>query len=1385
MTGGTFIERGDNNAFTGPSFSGTGTIVNDSPYARSVYKVANAANGVTTWAGCISDGGATIARANSGPGYQMNVDINGSMPAGAVLYITGSNHMSGFLRLSGANDTVKMGPGSVLFYCPSIGPSARQLLMNSGTWDLNGTSQQVGTVYTGNDSNSKITNSANGTVSTLIMGVNVTNLLSYNTTNNNPATYANPGKYPQMIRSALLDDPSTGGTLAITKQGIGIQSMGNFSGDGTPLPSNYHGDTTINNGTLEVLSTGVVSPNSAFRLNTTQATLRLLYSGNANVKQLFLNGVQQPNGVYGSGNVSAISGSGTITVTASTIPPANNVWAGGGFYQWDHVGSFWTTPAVWVDGQNAIFDATGAASSPVTVADAISAGNLNFNTAGYTINGLGGTLSISNTVTANQNAIIAVELTGANGLVKQGSGTLSIAADTYLSAGNNYTGGTYVRAGTLILSNSYANTSGTSYAVDSIEALDAGATVVIGTTTTDGGVTFSNVRGQIGGENSAAHLHMTGGTLDVNNDNKNQRIPVPDGTGLIVNNGSLQQSGLQIIPDGLDHTWSGIIADGNNGVLNGLNNTGAGKGPGYQIGIVQASGTGNWTWTGANTYSGSTRLDGGIVLKLSGAGTLGRPTLTNGMTGPMRWYTCSVDLNGTTQTISLMTAGNGSSSKVYNSAVGTTSTLVFGYGMEQAFNRNANYYFTDNLGTGGKLSLKKINTQPYMNNANNPPYLATNCLQQLSGTCDYSGDTIVDGGWLWLNSTASVSPNSAYRLATTNQALLKLAYSGNAPVRQLWINGVQQPNGTYGASTAGIDPASTGTITVTASTIPPANNVWAGGGFYQWDHVGSFWTTPAVWVDGQNAIFDATGAASSPVTVADAISAGNLNFNTAGYTINGLGGTLSISNTVTANQNAIIAVELTGANGLVKQGSGTLSIAADTYLSAGNNYTGGTYVRAGTLILSNSYANTSGTSYAVDSIEALDAGATVVIGTTTTDGGVTFSNVRGQIGGENSAAHLHMTGGTLDVNNDNKNQRIPVPDGTGLIVNNGSLQQSGLQIIPDGLDHTWSGIIADGNNGVLNGLNNTGAGKGPGYQIGIVQASGTGNWTWTGANTYSGSTRLDGGIVLKLSGAGTLGRPTLTNGMTGPMRWYTCSVDLNGTTQTISLMTAGNGSSSKVYNSAVGTTSTLVFGYGMEQAFNRNANYYFTDNLGTGGKLSLKKINTQPYMNNANNPPYLATNCLQQLSGTCDYSGDTIVDGGWLWLNSTASVSPNSAYRLATTNQALLKLAYSGNAPVRQLWINGVQQPNGTYGASTAGIDPASTGTITVTGSTLVVNPVLGVTKSGNALTFTWTGSFTLQAQTNTTSQGLGTNWVNTPYTSGQSINIDSSKGAVFFRLKQ
>ena len=97
---------------------------------------------------------------------------------------------------------------------------------------------------------------------------------------------------------------------------MALQPIGVYAADvGSALPNNYHGDTTVNNGILQVLSTSGISPNSAYRLNTTQGKLQLDYAGTTNVRQLWINGVQQPNGVYGSAQTTAITGAGTLTVT--------------------------------------------------------------------------------------------------------------------------------------------------------------------------------------------------------------------------------------------------------------------------------------------------------------------------------------------------------------------------------------------------------------------------------------------------------------------------------------------------------------------------------------------------------------------------------------------------------------------------------------------------------------------------------------------------------------------------------------------------------------------------------------------------------------------------------------------------------------------------------------------------------------------------------------------------------------------------------------------------------------------------------------------------------------------------------------------------------------
>jgi YD repeat-containing protein len=78
---------------------------------------------------------------------------------------------------------------------------------------------------------------------------------------------------------------------------------------------------------------------------------------------------------------------------------------------------------------------------------------------------------------------------------------------------------------------------------------------------------------------------------------------------------------------------------------------------------------------------------------------------------------------------------------------------------------------------------------------------------------------------------------------------------------------------------------------------------------------------------------------------------------------------------------------------------------------------------------------------------------------------------------------------------------------------------------------------------------------------------------------------------------------------------------------------------------------------------------------------------------------------------------------------------------------------------------------------------------ITGTGALLVgtaTAPTLSFTNiGGNQLQFSWTGGGNLQAQTNSLTTGLGTNWVNYPGSSPVTITIDPTKGCVFFRVKQ
>jgi hypothetical protein len=119
----------------------------------------------------------------------------------------------------------------------------------------------------------------------------------------------------------------------------------------------------------------------------------------------------------------------------------------------------------------------------------------------------------------------------------------------------------------------------------------------------------------------------------------------------------------------------------------------------------------------------------------------------------------------------------------------------------------------------------------------------------------------------------------------------------------------------------------------------------------------------------------------------------------------------------------------------------------------------------------------------------------------------------------------------------------------------------------------------------------------------------------------------------------------------------------------------------------------------------------------------------------------------------------------------------------------VVNLNYGGTITVGALVLNGVSQASGTYGATGSGADHINDTYFTGAGLVLVAAaeaPTLGYANlGGNQLQFTWTGSATLQVQTNAPGAGLGANWVDYPGLSPVTVTIDPAAGSVFYRLKQ
>jgi autotransporter-associated beta strand protein len=228
----------------------------------------------------------------------------------------------------------------------------------------------------------------------------------------------------------------------------------------------------------------------------------------------------------------------------------------------------------------------------------------------------------------------------------------------------------------------------------------------------------------------------------------------------------------------------------------------------------------------------------------------------------------------------------------------------------------------------------------------------------------------------------------------------------------------------------------------------------------------------------------------------------------------------------------------------------------------------------------------------------------------------------------------------------------------------------------------------------------------------------------------------------------------------------TATLDLAGTTQTFASLSDVSGSGGVVTNSA-GTSATLTFSSAGTNTFSGKI-----CDASLANALSLIKSGTG----------------TQNLNGANSYSGNTTVKAGTLAFGQ-ATLPTNGI--VTVTNGAVLSLNFSGTNQVAVILLNGVSQSPGIYNAASSAPYLAGTGSLLIATPVATNSPPLAYLYSsgGNSLTFSWPADHTgwrLEAQTNTLSSGLGTNWATVANSSGTNqivVPIITTNGSVFYRL--
>ncbi len=1198
---------------------GDGTVGRDGTIATSTSIVNNAALvynrfGSPTYSGIISGTGTVTMK---GTGSQALT--------GANTY-TGTTTISGGVLSTGASGSLSNGgiPGTI----GATSNAAANLVLDGGTLQYanTGAAQSTDRLFTLTANGGGLDASGANAVTFAGNGLGAANAIAFTGSGARTMTLTGSSVAANIL-GMLLGDGS-GGATSLTKTGTGSWTLANAN--------TYSGGTIISGGILNASN----------------------ISGSAT----------------GTGSVSAATG-GTLQGTGAISGP---VTVDGGTVGGGTPGTVLTLNGLTYNSGilSSALDANAVTSSVIaatnTTFTAIPTFAFNFANVGAIANGQTYTLltSVNPIVdggfltglptTALGRITLAPSKSGANAIVVTVNGSTAnlvwAGGVAGLPGGTSGDGSTWDNTLTPTLSGNW-NHSGSRdyyYDYDSVTFNDTGApvhTINLGADNIIGSVTVNTVTGYTfagtGSMKGGGNLTLAGGALTLNTINTytggtriNAGTTLTEGVA-----GALPASGTVAVAGTLDlngfNQTIGALSDGavssgvvTSGLAGAVTLTAGAAASTTYSGIIQngagavaltKSGAGKLTLTGANTYSGVTSINGG-VLAINASGSLGDGSATNAIAlsgGTLESTGNTYDL-GVNRAITLTAAGTiqtDAGTLTISGAVTNGANLLTVAGA-------GNTMISGVIGNGaggltkvgnGTLTLSGVNTYTGTTTING----GTVSIANLNNTG--AGGITLNGGTLLTTATTLAATTDTTKAITVgaNGGTLSLApFVGPANV-QLWLNAanllvgsgpltvvsntgngignvrINQTNTYNGAITlqngGNFEYGVTGAVTGTATT--GATFTINGGGELD---VNIGVTVPlAITVNGGVISFEggATGIYSGPITLAAA------------------GGTVGMRNWYNqATTGGSITGVISGIGNLTI-GTTDTTVSGAATISGANTYTGDTIIASGTVNAA-SIVVASGASNLGNSANPVTLGSNT-LGATLNYTGAAVSYTRGFTIGAGGGQLINAGTGLLSIDSGGIG-------GTGGFTVNGAT----------GKDVAISSVISNGG-----GLTKTGAD----------------NLTLSGANTYAGATTVSGGTLT----AGVISVPNLSgafgkNSAVSLANAAGVGLNITGFNTQIGSLTGGGAIGGNVTLGA----ATLTLG-----GDNTSPAPYGGVISGTGGGLT--KIGTG----------------TETLSGANIYTGSTVVSGGTLKISgsisgTTAVTVTNGTLELAATN------AVNAGAPI-------------------------------------------------------------------------------------------------------